>query len=42
MNGYHTRVMLRDHGLKHRRLFIRQPLGERIRRWLRSLTFGLL
>lgn len=40
-NGLHTRLALRDHGWKHRNLFLRQPLWERVRRWCRKHYFGM-
>lgn len=36
------RILLRDHALKHRQLFLRGSLLERVRRWLRVRTFGIV
>lgn len=36
------RFMLRDHALKHRRLFLRPSMFARMRRWLRANSFGVL
>lgn len=42
MIGYRTRSILRDYAMQERRLFIRQPIWTRVRRFLRRWTFGLL